>query len=89
MFNESLDGGRHRPGDGHLTHCEQRLQIRYDQVALLRLEAVEGRIQKLGLQHPHGLESIKSLIELYEAWNKPEKAAHWRAKLSSDEDANE
>jgi tetratricopeptide (TPR) repeat protein len=28
-------------------------------------------------------ESIKSLVELYEAWGKPEKAEEWRAKLPS------
>jgi hypothetical protein len=26
-------------------------------------------------------ESLNNLIELYEAWNKPEKAKEWRAKL--------
>jgi hypothetical protein len=26
-------------------------------------------------------ESLNNLIELYEAWNKPEKAEKWRAKL--------
>jgi len=28
----------------------------------------------LGDTHPHTLESWNRLIELYEAWNKPEKA---------------
>jgi hypothetical protein len=27
----------------------------------------------------------KNLIALYEAWNKPEKANEWRAKLSQTE----
>jgi hypothetical protein len=27
------------------------------------------------------LESLQSLITLYEAWNKPEKAEEWRVKL--------
>jgi len=31
--------------------------------------------------HPHTLESWNNLIDLYEAWGKPEKAAEWRAKL--------
>ncbi|MCH7557751.1 MAG: hypothetical protein IIB56_09885 [Planctomycetes bacterium] len=26
-------------------------------------------------------ESLNNLVELYEAWGKPEKAAEWRAKL--------
>jgi hypothetical protein len=35
---------------------------------------------KLGDNHPHTLESLKNLIELYEAWGKPEKAEEWREK---------
>jgi hypothetical protein len=35
--------------------------------------------------HPHTIESIKTLIDLYEAWNKPEKAKEWRAKLTQTE----
>jgi len=30
--------------------------------------------------HPHIMESLKNLIDLYEAWNKPEKAKQWRKK---------
>ena len=56
-------------------------QARYDKAEPLLVEAIKGIIQKLGLQHLHTKESIDNLIELYEAWNKPEKAAHWRAKL--------
>jgi hypothetical protein len=35
---------------------------------------------KLGGKHPHTLESINNLIELYEAWDKPEQAQQWQAK---------
>jgi hypothetical protein len=34
-------------------------------------------------------ESLNNLIELYEAWNKPEKAEKWRAKLAQTEDFEE
>ena len=34
-----------------------------------------------GENHPANLESLNNLIELYEAWGKPEKAEEWRAKL--------
>jgi len=34
------------------------------------------------------LESWKSLIALYEAWNKPEKAEEWRVKLEQTETAD-
>jgi hypothetical protein len=39
---------------------------------------------KLGEKHP---ETLKSLIALYEAWNKPEKAKEWRVKLAQRNDA--
>ena len=46
----------------------------------------EGRRLKLGDTHPHTLESINNLIDLYETWNKPEKANEWQAKLVQIED---
>jgi len=58
-------------------------QGRYDEAEKLLLEAVEGRRLKLGDTHPHSLESMNNLIELYEAWAKPEEAKEWRAKLPS------
>ena len=44
---------------------------------------------KLGDNHPHTLESLKNLIDLYEAWGKPEKAEEWRAKLPQTEAVEE
>ena len=46
----------------------------YDKAELLLIQAIEGRRLKLGDTHPHTLESMNNLIDLYEAWNKPEKA---------------
>jgi len=60
-------------------------QARYEEAEKLLLEAVEGRCLKLGDNHPHTLESLNNLIDLYEAWNKPEKANEWRAKLPQTE----
>ena len=56
-------------------------QAPYDNAEQLLLEAVEGRRHKLGDTHPHTLQSLNNLITLYEAWDKPEKAEEWRAKL--------
>jgi hypothetical protein len=50
---------------------------------------VNGRRLKLGDTHPETLESMNNLIELYEAWNKPEKAKEWRAKLPQTEAVDE
>jgi hypothetical protein len=44
---------------------------------------------KTGHTYPHGEESMKSLIDLYGAWNKPEKAEEWRLKLEQIEDSEE
>jgi hypothetical protein len=44
---------------------------------------------KLGDTHPHTLKSWQNLIDLYEAWKKPEKAEEWRTQLEQIEDFNE
>lgn len=64
-------------------------QGNYDQAEPLLLEALEGRRIKLGDTHPHTLESWNNLITLYEAWDKPEKANQWRAKLPQTKDVHE
>ena len=46
---------------------------------------LEARRLKLGDTHPHTIESWNHLIDLYDAWNKPEKAEEWRAKLEQIE----
>lgn len=56
-------------------------QVRYDKAEPLLLEALEARRLRLGDTRPRTLESRNNLIKLYEAWNKPEKAEEWRAKL--------
>ncbi|MHC4227507.1 MAG: tetratricopeptide repeat protein [Planctomycetota bacterium] len=61
----------------------------YDKATPLLREAAEGRSLKLGKSHPHAQESIRNLIGLYEAWNKPDKANEWRAILKQIEDFEE
>jgi hypothetical protein len=48
-----------------------------------------NRRLKLGDTHPHTIESLNSLIDLYEAWNKPEEAREWRVKLAQTETVEE
>jgi len=60
-------------------------QVDYEKAEPLLLEAATGRIAKLKLQHPKTQDSIRALIELYEAWNKPDEAEKWRAKLPDSE----
>ena len=47
----------------------------------LLVKVAEANRHRLGEEHRYTLESINELIELYEAWGKPEKAKEWRAKL--------
>jgi hypothetical protein len=56
-------------------------QAQFGKAEQLLIETIKGRRLKLGDTHPHTKESINNLIDLYKAWNKPEKAEEWRAKL--------
>ncbi|UCF14123.1 MAG: hypothetical protein JSW59_11980, partial [Phycisphaerales bacterium] len=58
-----------------------RLPNRYDGREILLFTAFKGWRLKLGDTHPHTLESWNNLVELYEAWNKPEESGQWRAEL--------
>jgi len=89
LYIETMETRRRKLGEDHPGTLETmndlgvvyKEQARYDEAEELFLEAVEGRIIKLGDQHPNTQESLNNLIDLYEAWNKPEKAEQWRAKL--------
>ena len=39
-----------------------------------------------GAQDENTQAALEALINLYDAWGKPEKAAEWRAKLEEMED---
>ena len=63
-------------------------QGHYDKAAPLLQGVVERQILRLGETHRKTQESITDLINLYEAWNKPEEAEKWRAKLPADGTTN-
>ena len=46
----------------------------YNKAELLLIEALNGRRLKLGDTHPRTIKSLNNLFDLYEAWNKSEKA---------------
>jgi hypothetical protein len=50
---------------------------------------LERRRRELGEEHPSTVEGMKKLIELYEAWGKPEKAEKWREKLPDKDRSQE
>ena len=66
-----------------MLHKEQAF---HDEPEELLLGAVKGRRFKFGDTHPHTMESLNCLIDLYDAWNKPEEAKEWREKLAQIED---
>lgn len=74
---------------GHDLAMLYKEQGDYDKAEPLLLEAVKGRRLKLGDTHPHTLDSINNLIDLYGAWNKPEKAKERRTRLTQIEDLDE
>jgi len=49
------------------------------------LEAHEILAAAAGAEHRQTQRAISSLVALYEAWDKPDEAAGWRAKLSDIE----
>jgi len=51
----------------------------------LLLDVYNKREAKLGPKHADTIESLKQLVNLYESWNKPEKASEWRVKLLGEE----
>ena len=55
---------------------------RYDEAEPLLLLSHEHDLKLLPQEHPNHIEGMQKLIELYDAWGKPEQADAWRAKLS-------
>ena len=91
LYVTTLEAQRRLWGDNEALFCTHNLamlykeQGDYDKAEPLFLEALKGRRLKLGDTHPHTIESLNNLIDLYEIWNKPEKAKEWRANLPKTE----
>jgi tetratricopeptide (TPR) repeat protein len=62
---------------------------RYKEAEREFLTALDVSRRLFGEQHEETLACMNGLIALYEAWNKPEKAKEWRAKLAQVEDYEE
>jgi eukaryotic-like serine/threonine-protein kinase len=60
-------------------------QKKYDDAEALLLQGYEGMKQREAKIPKEGkvrlTEALERLLQLYDAWGKPEKAAEWRAKL--------
>jgi len=66
-----------------------RDQEQYDNAEQLLLKAEETARRVFGNGHMITNASVNNLITLYEAWNKPELAEEWRARLAQKEDSKE
>jgi len=97
LLTESLEKRRRVQGREHdrAIHNMVRLgwvyteQQRYDEAEALLLDAFELSHRVLGPLDQITIESIGKVVELYEAWNKPEQANQWRAKLPQTEAVDE
>ncbi len=56
-------------------------QKEYERAERLWVKALAANRRYLGESHPETRGSILALIQLYEAWGKPEEAEKWRAQL--------
>ena len=53
----------------------------------LLLQRIERYVTKYGEKNKSTSYAIEELIALYDTWNKPDKAAEWRAKLPTTQPA--
>ena len=60
-------------------------QGRHEQAETRLRAAYDGQSKKLGPEHPMTLKSLRTLIQLYASWSKPEEAEKYRAKLPEEE----
>ncbi len=65
------------------------MQARYAVAEMLLLEAEEGLHALLGPDDSATILAQRKLVDLYDAWDKPEEAAEWRAKLPDEVNSNE
>jgi tetratricopeptide (TPR) repeat protein len=94
---EALEGFRRVLGNEHpstlisIVNMGGQLmnQGKYDEAQVYLAEALEGFRRVLGNEHPHTLYSINALVELYDAWEKPEEAKKYRDMLPEEDAATE
>ncbi len=90
LFVEALEGLRRTREPDTLTGATLRKygacltrQKRHAEAEAALLEAYEILTAAVGADHPQTLRVPSDLVETYESWGKPNKAAEWRAKLDS------
>jgi hypothetical protein len=89
LLTESLEKRSRVQGSEHKRTIHNMVRLgwvytemhRYNEAEVLLIDAFELSHRVLGPLDQITTESIGKTIDLYEAWNKPDKAAQWRAKL--------
>ena len=72
----------------HLGDCLTRMG-RYAEAEEQLLEAHRVLDAAVGDGHIRTIRAVRALVDLYEAWDKPDEAAEWRAKLPDEVSSNE
>ena len=93
LLTESLERRRRVQGPVHERAIRNMVHLgwvyteqqRYNEAETLLLDAFGLSQRVLGPLDRSTIGSIGKIVELYEAWGKPEKAEEWRAKLSKTE----
>ncbi len=93
LLTESLEKRRRVQGHEHERAIRNMVHLgwvyteqqRYGEAEALLLDAFELSDRVLGPLDQITIESIGKIVDLYEAWGKPEKAEEWRAKLPQTE----
>ena len=62
---------------------------RYEDAETVLQTTYAGVKELNGEEHESTQSALAALVDLYEAWGKPEQAAEWRAKLPREERSNE
>ena len=97
LFIEALTAQRRVLADGHgyIVESTEGLartliaQRRFDQAEPLAAELYNVASARYAADHPLTADAVAVLIDLYDAWGKPEQAAEWRTKLPSTQPTDE
>ena len=89
LLTESLEKRRRVQGHEHERAIRNMVylgwvctkQHRYDEAETILLDAFELCSRVLGPVDQSTVEAVRKIVELYEAWNKPDEAVKWQAKL--------
>ncbi|MEE9131885.1 MAG: serine/threonine-protein kinase [Phycisphaerales bacterium] len=97
LLRESLAISRRKLPTGHWQTIRNQVvlahilvqQQRYDQAEALYLDSYSQFAETLGASHVRTVGSLQGIVDLYDAWGMPDKAAKWRANLPDEVNSKE